>query len=202
MNRIERSLVEEAKEYVAEILKHELSDKCLFHTINHTLDVLRNSEIIGRYCDISEDELNILRMSALFHDVGYVDAYDDHEIFSAKRAVEYLAAKDVDAESIAQVERAILSTKTPQTPQDKISRMLCDADLMNLSFDDYFEQVDLMRKEWEKVGKGILDRQQFYLNTLDFFQSHKYHSKYGKKVLQPRKEKNELIIKSKVFVEK
>jgi len=202
MNRIEDTLVEEAREYVTLILKHELSDKCLFHTISHTLEVLKNAEIIGRYCNISEEDLNILRMCALFHDIGYVDAYDDHEIYSAERAVNYLRSKNVGEETIKQVERAILSTKTPQTPLDKISKILCDADLMNLTFDDYFEQVDLMRMEWEKVGKAKLNHHQFYLNTLEFFQSHQYHSKYGKMILQPKKEKTELKIKNKVFVGK
>ena len=139
-------------------------------------------------------------MSALFHDVGYVDAYNDHEIFSAKRAVSYLSSRDVEKQTIDQIERAILSTKTPQNPQDRISRILCDADLMNLTFDDYFEHLDLMREEWEKVGKAKLNRHEFYLGTLEFFQSHEYHSKYGKTILQPKKEKNELRIKNKVIV--
>jgi uncharacterized protein len=202
MNKIDDVLVEEAKLYVSKFLAHELSEKCLFHTISHTLEVLKNAEIIGRYCDIGEEQLNILRIAALFHDVGYVDAYDEHEIFSAKRAVAYLADKNVDMNIIAQIERAILSTKTPQNPQDKISKILCDADLMNLTFDDYFEQVDLMREEWEKVGKAKLNSHQFYLNTLEFFRSHEYHSKYGKTILQPKKEMTERKIKKKVFVSK
>ncbi len=202
MKKIDDVLVEEAKLYVSKFLSHELSEKCLFHTISHTLEVLKNAEIIGRYCDIGEEQLNILRIAALFHDVGYVDAYDDHEIFSAKRAVAYLADKNVDVHAIAQIERAILSTKTPQKPQDKISKILCDADLMNLTFDDYFEQVDLMREEWEKVGKAKLNSHQFYLNTLEFFRSHEYHSKYGKTILQPKKEMTERKIKKKVLVSK
>ncbi len=202
MKKIDVVLVEEAKQYVSKFLAHELSEKCLFHTISHTLEVLKNAEIIGRYCNVDEDQLNILRISALFHDVGYVDAYDDHEIFSAKRAVAYLADKKVDVSTIAQIEKAILSTKTPQNPQDKISKILCDADLMNLTFDDYFEQVDLMREEWEKVGKAKLNSHQFYLNTLEFFRSHEYHSKYGKTILQPKKEMTERKIEKKVFVNK
>ncbi|TFH21970.1 MAG: HD domain-containing protein, partial [Bacteroidia bacterium] len=77
MNKVDGVLVEEAREYVTLILTHELSDNCLFHTISHTLEVLKNAEIIGRYSSTEEDELNILRIAALFHDVGYVDAYDD-----------------------------------------------------------------------------------------------------------------------------
>jgi len=202
MKKIDDVLVEEAKLYVSKLLTHELSEKCLFHTISHTLEVLKNAEIIGNYCEVNEEELNILRISALFHDVGYVDAYDDHEIYSAKRAVEYLQDKNVNEEVIKQIERAILATKTPQNPQDRISKILCDADLMNLTFDDYFEQVDLMREEWEKVGKAKLDSHQFYLNTLEFFRTHEYHSRYGKMILQPKKKKNEQIIKKKVFVSK
>jgi len=200
MNRIDELMVEEAREYVTRILTQELSENCLFHTISHTLEVLGNAEIIGGYCDIHEDELNILRMAALFHDAGYVDAYDDHEIFSAVRARRFLESKNVDENIIGQIERAIHSTKTPQNPTDNISKILCDADLMNLTFDDYFEQVDLMRKEWGMVGKANLDRHQFYLNTLEFFQKHAYHSEYGKKILQPKKEMTERKIKDKVHI--
>jgi len=200
MKKINDALIAEAKEYISLLLTTELSENCVFHTIAHTLDVVANAEIIGKYCKLEEDSLNILRICALFHDVGYVDAYDDHEIFSSERAKKYLQDRNVDPEIIKQVEVAILSTKTPQNPQDKISKILCDADLMNLTFDDYFEQIDLMRKEWEKVGKAKLNSQEFYLTSLEFFQSHEYHSKYGKKVLQPMKEKTELKIRNKVSV--
>jgi len=202
MARIDGGLIEEAKEFVTAILTHELSDKCLFHTIAHTLDVLKNAEIIGRYCNLDEYSLNVLRISALFHDVGYVDAYDDHEMYSADRARDFLKSKDVEELSIYQVEVAIHSTKTPQNPSDDISKILCDADLMNLTFDDYFEQIDLMREEWEKVGKAKLNSQEFHMKSLEFFRAHKYHSKYGKKILQPMKEKTELLIRNKVFVDK
>ncbi len=202
MNRIDDVLVGEAKEYVASILTHELSEKCLFHTINHTLDVFKNAEIIGRYCNLDKDSLNILRISALFHDVGYIDAYDDHEIFSSERAITYLKSKNIDRNAICQVAVAIHSTKTPQHPQDEISKILCDADLMNLTFDDYFEQVDLMRMEWEKVGKAKLNDHQFHMNSLEFFETHQYHSEYGKKILQPKKEETELQIRNKVFIDR
>lgn len=202
MKKIDETLISEAKQYISSLLTTELSENCVFHTISHTLDVVSNAEIIGNYCKLDDDSLNILRICALFHDVGYVDAYDDHERFSAERARTYLESKRIDPEIIKQIEAAILSTKTPQNPKDKISRILCDADLMNLTFDDYFEQIDLMRKEWEKVGKAKLNSQEFYLTSLEFFQSHEYHSKYGKKVLQPKKEKTELKIRNKVFIHK
>jgi len=202
MKLIDDALIKEAKQYISSLLTTELSENCVFHTIKHTLDVVSNAEIIGRYCKLDENSLNVLRICALFHDVGYVDAYDDHERFSAERARTYLHSKNIDPEIIDQVEVAILSTKTPQNPKDQISRILCDADLMNLTFDDYFEQIDLMRKEWEKVGKAKLNSHEFHISSLEFFQSHEYHSKYGKKVLQPKKEKTELKIRNKLYIDK
>lgn len=202
MKKIDDELIREAREYISIVLTTELSENCIFHTISHTLDVVSNAELIGSYCKLDEYSMNILRISALFHDVGYVDAYDDHEIYSANRAKTYLQSKDIYPEIIDQVEVAILSTKTPQNPMDRISKILCDADLMNLTFDDYFEQIDLMRKEWEKVGKAKMNHQEFYLSSLEFFQSHEYHSLYGKKVLQAKKEKTELKIRNRVFIEK
>ena len=202
MKLIDDALISEAKQFISSLLTTELSENCVFHTIAHTLDVVENAEIIGKYCKLDEDSLNVLRMCALFHDVGYVDAYDDHELFSAERARTYLHSKNIAPEIIDQVEVAILSTKTPQNPKDQISRILCDADLMNLTFDDYFEQIDLMRKEWEKVGKAKLNSHEFHISSLEFFQSHEYHSKYGKKVLQPKKEKTELKIRNKVSTDK
>jgi len=202
MKNIDDKVVEEARQYVSLLLTTELSENCVFHTISHTLDVVKHAEIIGEYCGLDQDALNILRVCALFHDVGYVDAYDNHEAFSAKRARIYLKSKNIDPKIIHQVEAAILSTKTPQDPKDRISRILCDADLMNLTFDDYFEQIDLMRKEWEKVGKAKLNRQEFYISSLEFFQNHQYHSEYGKKILQPKKELTELKIRNKVSIAK
>ncbi|MCK5103191.1 MAG: HD domain-containing protein, partial [Cyclobacteriaceae bacterium] len=90
MKLIDDALITETEHYISSLLTTELSENCVFHTIKHTLDVVSNAEIIGRYCNIDNEELNVLRISALFHDVGYVDAYDDHEIHSAKRAVDYL----------------------------------------------------------------------------------------------------------------
>ncbi len=200
MKMIDDALIADAKQYISSLLTTELSENCVFHTIAHTLDVVANAEIIGKYCKLEKHSLNILRICALFHDVGYVDAYDDHELFSAKRAKTYLLSKNIDPKIIKQVDAAILSTKTPQNPKDRISRILCDADLMNMTFDDYSEQIDLMRKEWEKVGKAKLDSHEFYLSSLEFFQSHQYHSQYGKKVLQPKKEQTELKIRKKVLL--
>ncbi len=195
MRKLDTSIIKEAENYVKDLLDKELSEDCLFHTIEHTLDVVRNAEIIGDYSNLCEECKDVLRVAALFHDVGYIDSYEDHEIGSAAYASQFLLSKNVHESIIKQVVDSILATKMPQEPKDDISKILCDADLMNMTFDDYFEHIDLMRQEWEKTGKAKLNKQQAYKTSLEFFESHQYQSEYGRKVLQPKKEKTEPKIK-------
>jgi predicted metal-dependent HD superfamily phosphohydrolase len=198
MRELDTSIIKEAEIYVKDLLDNELSEDCLFHTIEHTMDVVRNSEIIGEYSNLCEECKDVLRIAALFHDVGYIDSYEDHEVGSATYASQFLKSKNVQESIIKQVVDSILATKMPQEPKDDIAKILCDADLMNMTFDDYFEHIDLMRKEWEKTGKAKLSKQQAYKTSLEFFKAHQYQSEYGKKVLQPKKEKIESKIKLKL----
>lgn len=198
MRALDTSIIKEAEIYVRDLLDNELSKDCLFHTINHTLEVVRNAEIIGDYSNLCEECKDVLRIAALFHDVGYIDSYEDHEIESAAYASRFLTSKNIEESIITQVVESILATKMPQQPKDDISMVLCDADLMNMTFDDYFEQIDLMRQEWEKTGKAKLNKEEAYKTSLEFFKAHQYHSEYGKKILQPKKERTESKIKSKL----
>lgn len=185
---IDAEIVEAAKTYVLDLLERELPKSCLFHSTDHTLGVLKNAEIIGMNSNLSEEELDLLRVCALFHDVGYIHKHDNHEEESAAYAATFLEKNRVKASDINQVVKAILATKIPQQPEDKISRILCDADLMHLTYEDYFQHIELMRQEWERTGRATLNQQQFELESLDFFSAHQYHSEYGKKVLAPLKE--------------
>jgi predicted metal-dependent HD superfamily phosphohydrolase len=194
MKKIDLSIIKDAEDYVADLIDNKLSRDCLFHTKKHTMDVVKNAEVIGNYSKLCEDCLNVLHIAALFHDVGYIESYEDHEKESAVYASTFLRSNNIDETIIQQVVDCILATKMPQQPKDDISKVLCDADLMNMTFDDYFEQIDLMRQEWEKTGKAKLNKQQAYRTSLDFFKSHRYHSEYGRKILQPKKEKTELKI--------
>jgi len=198
MRALDESLVKEAEIYVRDLLDNELSKDCLFHTINHTMDVVRNAEIIGDYSNLCEECKDVLRIAALFHDVGYIDSYENHEVESAAYASKFLTSKNVEESIVKQVVESILATKMPQNPMDDISKVLCDADLMNMTFDDYFEQIDLMRQEWGKTGKAKLNKEEAYKTSLEFFKSHQYHTEYGQKILQPKKEKTESKIKSKL----
>lgn len=188
MRKIDSILVGEAEKYVMNLFSNSLAEEFLFHSKKHTLDVCRNASLIGQLSGLNEDELNVLRVSALFHDAGYIMAYADHETESAFIAGEFLRFNGVGEPDINLVTNAILATRVPQHPTDRISGVLCDADLMHLTREDYFEQMELLRLEWQITGRHNFTEYEFHLNSIDFFNSHHFHSEYGKSTMEAKKQ--------------
>ncbi len=187
MIKIDRRLVKEAESFALSLLDEKLSKEYLFHSRDHTQRVAKGALLIARNCGLREDEINVLLISAYFHDTGYVFSDDNHEKESSFIAVEFLRNRGAGEEIIGIVSNAILATQVPQKPKDKISDILCDADLIHLAGDDYFEQMELLRLEWQVTGRHFFDEYQFHMNSIEFFNNHQYHTEYGKNVLQDKK---------------
>ena len=188
MTKLNAYIVEKAKAFVLKILSDELPEECVFHSPEHTLDVYNYALVVGRESGFSENELNCLGVSALFHDIGYTVSHDEHEIISVAKATEFLSSMDVNKDDIEQVKRAILATKVPQKPEDRVSEALCDADLLHLALNDYFERMEKLRLEWKLSGRLDLTEQEFHENSIKFFGQHHYHTKYGRQILAPKKD--------------
>ncbi|NQU52382.1 MAG: HD domain-containing protein [Bacteroidetes bacterium] len=198
MNYLNKDIIDKARIWVSNILDSQLPESCVFHNKKHTYDVLKNVEVIGDYYNLEGNDLNILRLCALFHDVGYIKTYADHENESAFQATQVLNQLHVEESSIKKITTAILATKVPQNPKDLFSEILCDADLMHLTYNNYFEQIELMREEWTLAGIRTFNQKEFHINSIQFFNSHHYHTEYGKLVLQAKKQKNLERIKRKI----
>ena len=198
MSEITQETVNKVNHFVSDILDHQLPKDCIFHSKAHTMDVLKNVELIGNYLKLTEDEMNILRVSALFHDVGYIRTYKGHEMESALIARKFLKKENIDEKVIKQVMSAIKATKVPQNPKDKLSEILCDADLMHLTYSNYFDQIEMMRMEWQFMGIAKMTIKEFNENSVNFFNSHYYHSVYGKMILTKKKEKTLKSILKKI----
>jgi len=187
--QINSKFVEKSYDFVINLLKDKLSANFKFHSIDHMNEVLKYVEIIGGYNGFKEDDMNLLRVSAIFHDIGYLNAYKGHEEEGVDIAKKYLTKNKINESQINIICNAILSTKVPQKPKDIYSQILCDADLINLTYDNYFESAELLRQEWIKTGFAEMDEKAFHENSIRFFKKHNYHTDYGKNVLNSKKKK-------------
>ena len=188
MTKIDNQILIESEKYISDLFAEKLDENYFYHNFNHALNVKRYAEIIGENCKLSEEEINILRISALFHDVGYVNSYNQHVEEGIKIASEFLMQHNIDQQTIDHISETILATKMPQSPKDKVAEVLCDADIMYVASDNCYEQFEMMYEETKIRTIGFNNRAIFDLDSIRFFTSHTYFTDYGKNVLQAKKE--------------
>ena len=71
MMLVETSVVGKVKDHVIKVLSDQLSEDMTYHSINHTLDVVKSANEIASKQNFSEEEVEILNIAAWFHDIGY-----------------------------------------------------------------------------------------------------------------------------------
>ena len=200
MSNDNKAILDKAESYVTNLLINDLPDWIEFHTIDHTRYVVEAATQIGKNSGLSDDDLTVVILGAWFHDTGYLKNPMSHEQVSATLAEEFLKNAGFASEKIARIKKAILSTSIPQNPQDLISQVLCDADLMHMSEPDYFERIEKMRSEMATHLDGKIGKRKFYNMSLKFFESHTYHTDYAKNVLGPKKEENRKLLKKEIYM--
>ena len=198
--QINSELVKTVEEYITHLLSVELPEIYTYHNLDHTRYVVESAEYIGRNSGLSEQDMNLLKISAWFHDAGYTKDRDDHEEEGARLAAEFLSSKGIQAHFIRQVQEIILSTSIPQEPVDMISMVMCDADLRHLGEEDYFNIIDNLRVEYSNHRGKKLGKRKFYKMSVKFFKDHHYHTSFAKEVLQPVKEINFELLQKRIIM--
>jgi predicted metal-dependent HD superfamily phosphohydrolase len=183
------------KKFATDILKNELSEEFIYHDLNHTLRVVEAVERIGRESNLSDDELDLVTISAWFHDTGYKNGCVKHEESGALIARNFLESLDYPSETISRVEGCIMASQMPQNPTNLLEEILCDADLSHLAGEDYAELADKMHKELEHIKGEEMSDELWNEMNYQFFKDHEYFTNYGKEVLEPVKKKNLKSIK-------
>ena len=183
-------LLPDVEEYVTGLFTREWPDGLVYHNIDHTLRVVKNAELIGTHENLNEEEMDMVKIAAWFHDVGYLKKYKDHEEFSIQIASGFLNSKGADREHVDRITGCIRSTVFPQNPADKISAVLCDADMMHLGMVHYPGIIGKLKDEWEIMGVRSLSEKKFIKTSIKTLMNHKFHTAYCRKELTGIKEQN------------
>lgn len=181
------TIIERVKAHCLDLLNNSRCKILPFHNIQHTLDVFENVQIIGEFEGIDENQMEILKIAALFHDTGVSETYNGHEDISTNNAILFLHKINYSENRIEHVVNCINATKMPQHPNYELERIMCDADLFHLSSPEYFAKNLLLRKEWSQYLSLDFTDEQWETMNLNFFKTHEYKTTYGKQVLAQRK---------------
>ena len=178
----------EVQSYIENLFNGQLPEGISYHDLEHTRYVAEQVRIIGKASGLSELEQGIAETAAWFHDIGFLNSTEDHETESQKMAREYLASNDVPEDFIQRVHGCIEATRMPQDPgDDPVSAVVCDADMAYLSEDFYIERTMLLREEWNNTREKKLSKKDYYIETIELFNNHRFYTEYAMHNLTPGK---------------
>lgn len=196
--KISKAIVVEAERYVSNKLRNEIPENYTYHTLDHTLEVVKNAIYIGTKENLSEDEMNQLIVAAWFHDLGYIKKYAGHESESAAMADKFLAERQVDKTIRDSIVDCILATTFPQQATTKIAEVLCDVDFMHLGQSTYFDWAKKLRQEQKSAGVAASKKIDFEKESVKVFEQHRYFTNYCRNTLTETKQANLKRIKAKI----
>ena len=184
-------IIQEAYEYVENRFVNS-KIKLPYHNWKHThgvYDVVR--DFINEIPEFNEEQSKYLKLAALFHDIGYLETFHEHEARGAEIATEFLNEHNEDNKCINEVARVIKATKLNHTPTDLLERVIVDADMSHLGSESYFDTAfkDL-RLEIKQCSDQEFSDKGWIQNCYDFLSSHEYLTPYAKKKYHTIKEKN------------
>ncbi len=164
-----------------------LDPRLTYHSINHTIDVLKQVERIAIEEGITDEkDIYLLKIAALYHDTGFLFTYSHHEEKSCEIFLEDAKLFELTEEEINKVIELIMVTKIPQTPKNVLQQIICDADLDYLGRDDFFTIGDTLRKEFIEFGI-VPDNEAWEQLQLKFLNQHHYHTQASIRQREPYK---------------
>ncbi len=148
--------LDRAKEYALGRLAGDLPPGMAYHDLHHTRDqVLPAVEMLCRDLKISEEQQLLITTAALFHDMGFIRQYTENEQIGADMAASVLPDFGYGPAEINAVQKIILATRMPQQPASLAEQILCDADLVSLGQDIFFETSLMLRRETTTFLKPV-----------------------------------------------
>lgn len=192
------TLIPAAAQFVTDIFTQRMGKDFVFHSLEHTKNVVFHSEVMATHYELAEDDRLALVLASWFHDTGYSAGVEKvHEEESQKIATEFLQARGISEEIITKVNKCILATKMPQSPTNLTERIICDADLFHLGTDDFWEMNKNLRQEINHFHDEKISKKDWRRINIEFLQRHRYFTDYAQKYLDPVKQVhlNELMEK-------
>lgn len=165
------------QERILDILEKELPNNLYYHNVKHTVDVVTQVELIGWGEGLNDEEILLLKTAALFHDIGHIRNYDEHEYNGTQIAKDILPDYYYTQAQIDKICNLIMATKMPPNPGNKLEEIMCDADLdylgrsdmipvSNMLFHELKERnkIDSLN-EWNKLQMRFISNHQYFTNT-------------------------------------
>ncbi|MBL7698824.1 MAG: HD domain-containing protein [Chitinophagaceae bacterium] len=189
MNDSYKALISAAEQYVVSFFSQKIGKEFLFHSFEHTRDVVSHTELIAGNYELSEEDHTAVMLAAWFHDTGYsIGLKKAHEEESRKIATEFLRQRNASPQLVDKVNGCISATRMPQSPTTLIEQIICDADLFHLGTKGFREKNKLLRQEINNIEKNEIGKKEWMNLNIEFLSRHRYFTEYAREMLEPVKQ--------------
>ena len=191
-----------ASGFVTNLLQNNLPEGCVYHNIDHTMNVVESAKDIGEHSGLSKEDMDVLLLAAWFHDTGMVSVYIGHEEKSIEIFKNYISKEQFPVEKIEKVVQLIKATKVPQNPVNLLEKIICDADLSHIGQKGFQNRAKLLRQEWEIVLDKKFTDIEWLNSNIEFLTNHKFNTEYAQEIFEEQRLTNLAKLQKKLIKEK
>jgi uncharacterized protein len=188
-------------EKVMRDLENWVPDHFTYHDAAHTKYVLEQAEVIAAHENVTGRGLLLVKIAALYHDIGFVEGRHDHEALGCKFASDDLKNSFLTGAEVEKVCSMIQATQIPQRPKDLLEQIVADADLEYLGTDNFQKFGRRLYRELHHFDPALNFRKWDEIQ-IEFLTNHIYHTNYCKKFREPVKQQNLEIVKERLVAYK
>jgi uncharacterized protein len=187
-----------AIDYALHRLSVELPPHIVYHSVEHTRDeVLVAVAELAQLARLAPQDADALRIAAAYHDLGFIERPDDHEICSARVAAQVLPAFAFASRAVEQVMSLILATRLPRAPRSFLEALMCDADLCALGEDSFHARSADLLRERRAFGQELSERE-WWQEQIGFLAQHRYWTDIAEELWAPGKARNLLKLEQRL----
>jgi uncharacterized protein len=181
---------ERARQYALERLERELAASLTYHSLAHTRDeVVPAAERLAKMEGVEGAPLLLLRTAAYFHDLGFVERRNGHEVASAQIAEQVLPGFGYSPAQIQVIRGMILATEIDRAPTTHLEQILADADLDTLGREEYARRSQDLRDELAALGHTVPDLD-WYEGQRLLLETHQYFTTSARTLRDAGKQRN------------
>lgn len=191
-----QSNIRKLKNTIRQLYIDKHNEKLKYHGFHHVLAVLASCDEHIKRLDVPSHEAHLLRAAALLHDTGILWTYNHHENKGIEYTKSLLPEMGYNEKEIEVVCQLIKATELPQTANNLLEEIICDADLDYLGTDLFYPVGNTLFQEF--LAYDIVKNEKEWDELqIRFLEKHSYFTDYCKRFREPEKQKRIQELKDK-----
>ena len=183
-------IVDIARLFIIDYFEQNGSTKLSFHTLQHTMRVVQQVEIIGKNEQLTEDEMDAVLIASWFHDVGYLVQLENHEEASMQILHSFFEEHPVSDSVAAMADRCIQATKRKNAPESMPEKVIVDADVSHIGSDRFISISKKLRKERISCQNKDIPALDYWRETLCFLKNQSFYTTFASEKYSATKDEN------------